>query len=509
MEKKFFEILDTTLRDGEQMKYVSFSTQQKEIIACEILKIGVPRIEIASAFSVDQDKEAAKRICNYAKKINKLDSIEVLGFVDYDKSIDWARELGIRTINILAKGSEKHCVTQLRKTPSEHFNDIKEMIRYGHDNGMNFNVYLEDWSNGEMNSPNYVDEIISVLSDAGAKRVMLADTLGILYYWDVERLVKDKLKKFPNLHFDFHAHNDLGLATANTLAAIKAGVQGVHVTINRLGERAGNTSLFEVVANAKLALGIDLGIDTNQFVHLKKLVEYYSRIRLQPHEPFVGDNANIHTSSIHAHGDKMGNVYKTKTAEFFSEESKYSLGKQSGKSTIQMNLKALGLEVKDEIVQKVTKVVRELGGNGKIVTQEDLYLLVLNALEDKKWPKLPFVFLEVKADVSLNSARHGYVKISLNDEIIEGIAIGDGGFDAIIKALKECLVTKGIALPRLVDYRPSIPAGGEFNAIVATFIDWEYNGSTFSTVGIDTDQTLAAVRATEKMVNLLLTGYVK
>ncbi|MBN1412287.1 MAG: hypothetical protein JW969_15685 [Spirochaetales bacterium] len=509
MNKVTCEIMDTTLRDGEQMKDVTFSPSQKELIAHELLKIGVHRIEIASAHAVEQDRDAIERICKVAKEMNRLEAVEILGFVDNEKSVNWIKSLGIRTVNFLAKGSEEHCRKQLNKTPERHFNDLKKAIAYANEQGLGVNVYLEDWSNGEKYSPGYVDDIIKMLTGLNIKRIMLPDTLGILNFWEVESFVSRRIGEFPGIHFDFHAHNDLGMSTANSIAAIKAGVHGIHVTLNRLGERAGNASLYEIVADAKLCLDMDLGIDMTQFFKLKQIIEHTSRIRLQPHEPFIGENAIIHTAGIHAHGDKMGSVYKSIAAELMGKKMSYGLGKQSGKSTIEMNLLEMGMEkVSPEIIDAVTKKIRELGGLGKVVTQEDLYLLVMSLTETKEGAgKLPFTFLEVKADVSMNGARIGYVKIHLNDEIFEETAMGDGGYDAIMNALNKCLGKKNIKLPELADYRPRIPPGGQTGAIVETFIDWKGEKGLFSTVGIDTDQTIAAIKATEKMVNLVITGY--
>ena len=240
MNNRTCEIMDTTLRDGEQMKDVTFSPAQKELIAYELLKIGIHRIEVASAHAVEQDEEAIASICKTAEEMNKKDAVEVLCFVDYDKSINWAMSLGVRTVNLLAKGSEEHCRKQIKKTPQEYFVHLAKSIEYADKKGININVYLEDWSHGEKNSPDYVTDLINLLSGLHIKRIMLPDTLGILNFWEVESLVGKRIKEFPNLHFDFHAHNDLGLSTANSIAAIKAGVHGVHVTLNRLGERAGN-----------------------------------------------------------------------------------------------------------------------------------------------------------------------------------------------------------------------------------------------------------------------------
>jgi D-citramalate synthase len=178
------------------------------------------------------------------------DRVEILGFVDVNRSIDWAESVGVRVINLLTKGSLHHCREQLKKTHKQHLDDIRKTAEYGAKRGIAFNVYLEDWSGGMIGSPDYVLEHISALCEmppAVIRRIMLPDTLGLLAPMQVRAMVGQILKAFPGRHFDFHGHNDYGLGTANTLEAAMAGVHGVHVTVNGMGERAGNVTLDEVV----------------------------------------------------------------------------------------------------------------------------------------------------------------------------------------------------------------------------------------------------------------------
>ena len=177
----FIEIMDSTLRDGEQTNGVSFLPHEKLVIARMLLKdLNVDRIEVASARISDGEKEAVKMICRYARQIGKLDSVEVLGFVDGHLSIDWIAECGGRVVNLLTKGSYKHCLQQLHKTPEEHIGDITRCIDYAISRGFDVNVYLEDWSNGMKDSIDYVFQVVDALKDKGVKRFMLPDTLAIM-----------------------------------------------------------------------------------------------------------------------------------------------------------------------------------------------------------------------------------------------------------------------------------------------------------------------------------------
>ena len=157
----FVEIMDSTLRDGEQTSGVSFLPHEKLMMARMLLNdLNVDRIEVASARVSDGEKEAVSMICRYAEKIDKLDSVEVLGFVDGGESIDWISACGCRTVNLLAKGSLKHCTHQLHKTPEEHIEDIRREVKYARQKGITVNLYLEDWSGGMKESPSYVYQLM-------------------------------------------------------------------------------------------------------------------------------------------------------------------------------------------------------------------------------------------------------------------------------------------------------------------------------------------------------------
>lgn len=237
----FVEIMDCTLRDGEQTSGVSFLPHEKLMIARMLLHdINVDRIEVASAGVSDGEKDAVSMICKYADSVGKLERVEVLGFVNGHRSVDWVHSCGCKVINLLAKGSLKHCTQQLGKNPEEHIADIKEVVAYADSIGMSVNLYLEDWSSGMRDSMDYVFQMMDALSQTSIRRFMLPDTLGILNPLNCMDYMRMMLERYPDKHFDFHAHNDYDLAVSNTLAAVWCGCKGVHVTVNGLGERCGN-----------------------------------------------------------------------------------------------------------------------------------------------------------------------------------------------------------------------------------------------------------------------------
>ncbi len=377
------EILDTTLRDGEQTSGVSFTPNEKLNVARTLLQeVGVNRIEVASARVSDGEKRAVELICRWAKSVGKLDRVEVLGFVDGHLSVDWINDCGCKTIDLLTKGSLNHLNYQLRKTPEEHFADIKECVEYAHSLGMTVNAYVEDWSNGMKTSLDYVYSLIEHLSSIGVKHIMLPDTLGILNPLEVLEYIHKILRRFPNVCFDFHAHNDYDLAISNVLAAVLAGCRNIHATINGLGERAGNAPLASVQAILKDHFQAKTTIVESQLIKISRLVESYSGISIPANSPIVGDNVFTQVAGVHADGDNKHHLYSNALLpERFGRIREFALGKSSGKANILKNLEALGLELTPEQTKRVTKRIVELGDKKEIVTQEDLPYIVSDVLK--------------------------------------------------------------------------------------------------------------------------------
>ena len=224
-QPRHIRLLDTTLRDGEQTQGVSFSANEKLNIARALLQsLRVDRIEVASACVSDGEKEAVAQIIDWAESEGLADRVEVLGFVDYQRSVDWIRDAGGQVINLLCKGSEKHCREQLGKTLDGHVEDIIRTVEYAEASGMRVNMYLEDWSNGYKNGREYVFGLVRGVQHLNISHILLPDTLGLMSPAEVGEALSDMLSRFPNMRFDFHPHNDYGLATANVMAAVEVGL---------------------------------------------------------------------------------------------------------------------------------------------------------------------------------------------------------------------------------------------------------------------------------------------
>ena len=498
------EIMDTTLRDGEQTSGVSFAPQEKLSIARLLLEeLCVDRIEIASARVSDGEFASVTRVAQWANAHGHIDQIEVLGFVDGTLSLDWIKNTGCKVINLLLKGSLNHCKHQLKKTPEQHITDIKHVLANANKMEISVNVYLEDWSNGMRESEDYVYFIVDSLKNETIKRFMLPDTLGILNPNETFDFCTKMISRYPDLHFDFHAHNDYDLAVANVFEAVKAGVKGVHVTVNGLGERAGNAPLSSVIALFHDHLHLKTNLKEDKINSVSKVVETYSGIRIPPNKPVIGENVFTQVAGIHADGDNKKNLYYNDLLpERFGRERQYALGKTSGKANILKNLQQLGIELDDEIMQQVTARVIELGDKKEMVSLDELPYIVSDVLKNHQNDQ-DVKILNYSLSLTYGLRPMATVKMEINGEVFEQSASGDGQYNAVSKAMWKIYKKLDKSTPELLDYVVVIPPGGKTDAFVQTIITWKFNDKVFKTRGLDSDQTVAAIKATIKMLNII------
>ncbi|MDE5694310.1 MAG: 2-isopropylmalate synthase [Duncaniella sp.] len=497
--------MDTTLRDGEQTSGVSFSTAEKMTITRLLLnELHVPRIEVASARVSDGELDTVGKICAWASGIGRLEAIEVLGFLDGGQSVDWITRAGGRVINLLAKGSERHCRLQLGQTPAQHFERVTAEINRAVAAGLKVNLYLEDWSNGMKQSRDYVFAMMDSLRHLPVERFMLPDTLGVLNPYDTLSYVHDMVKRYPGVRFDFHAHNDYDLATANVFAAVKGGAKGVHCTVNGLGERAGNATLSSAVTVIHDQLHASTGIDESKINKVSHIVESFSGIIVPPNKPIIGESVFTQCAGVHADGDNKHKLYyNALLPERFGREREYALGKTSGKANIRKNLEALGIELPEEDIRKITERITLLGDKKEIVTQSDLPFIVADVLKHATIPSRVSV-----ANYALNLSQglrpSATVKLIIDGEEYQDSAVGDGQFDAFMKAVRNIYTSRlGRPFPTLANYTVNIPPGGRTDALVHTVITWNYQNTLIKTRGLDADQTESAIQATVKMLNLI------
>ncbi|SHJ13170.1 D-citramalate synthase [Algibacter luteus] len=505
MSKRRIEIMDTTLRDGEQTSTVSFSASEKLTIAKLLLEeLKVDRIEIASARVSEGEFQAVKDITDWAAEHGYLNQVEVLTFVDKGISIDWMIEAGAKVQNLLTKGSLNHLTHQLKKTSSQHFSDVSEAIKLATEKGIITNVYLEDWSNGMRNSKAYVYEFLDFLKTQNVARIMLPDTLGVLTPRESYDFIKEIKDKYPDLHIDFHAHNDYDLGVSNAMEGLRAGADGLHLTVNGMGERAGNAPMSSTIAVINDFMpDVEIGVNEKVLYTVSKLVENFSGVMIPANKPIIGANVFTQTAGIHADGDNKKNLYFSDLMpERFGRTRQYALGKASGKANIQKNLQQLGLQLNDEDLKKVTQRIIELGDKKQVVTKEDLPYIISDVLDRTYEEKVTVNAYVLTHSKGLKPSTT--VSITIEDETFEEQAQGDGQFDAFMNALKNIFKKKKVILPNLIDYAVRIPPGSNSDALCETIITWKNDEKEFKTRGLDSDQTVSAIKATEKMLNIIV-----
>ena len=499
----YIEIMDTTLRDGEQSSGVSFSATEKLTISKLLIsELSVDRIEIASARVSDGEFNSVKKICNWARENENLEKIEVLTFLDDGLSLDWINKSGCKVQNLLTKGSLNHLKNQLNQKPYQHFEKIEKILDKADKYKILTNVYLEDWSNGMKKSKEYVLSLLDFLSKTSVKRVMLPDTLGILTPKVTADFVNEITSKYSKIHFDFHGHNDYDLGVSNTLEAVKHGVKGIHLTVNGIGERAGNVALESTVAAINDFIpNISVNIKEDSLYKVSQLVSTFTGHRIPPNKPIVGSNVFTQTAGIHADGDNKNNLYfNDLLPERFGRKRSYALGKMSGKANVLKNLEELGVTLNEEDLKKVTKKIIQLGDKKQKITTSDLPYIISDVLdsEDKKNDiKIHSYVLTHSKGLKPSTT----ISVDFYGEIIEENSSGDGQFDAFFNALNKIFKKKKMNLPKLIDYFVHIPPGSSSDAFCETIITWKNSSFEFTTRGFDTDQTVSAIKATEKMLN--------
>lgn len=497
------EVMDTTLRDGEQAEGISLIPEEKLMIAVQLLKkVGVDRIEITSARSSDGEAHALRDIMKWAKKEGCEWQVEALGFVDGGGSVDWIRATGCRVVNLLTKGSKKHCTQQLGLTLDQHLANIEKTVLYGAKKGMTFNVYLEDWSGGMLGSPDYVFDMIAALNRMPVRRIMLCDTLGILNPEQVEEFVGAIASAHPDRHFDFHGHNDYGLAVANTLAAARAGARGVHMTVNGMGERAGNTPLDEVVVGLRDHLNMKTRVKEKALKDIGQLVEVFSGRRISANKPITGENVFTQTAGVHADGDMKGDLYESRLRPArFGQDRQYAMGKLMGKASLEFNLRKLNIVLDKDQKEVVLDRIVELSDQKKTVTAADLPFIIADVLQTPEHRVFEVVDFSVTSTHSLPPT--ATVQVKCNGKPYTAVATGDGGYDAFMRALRQLEKKMNLRIPKLMDYEVHIPPGGKTDALVETTIKWE---GGLKTRAVHSDQLVAAIEATAHAVNLFALG---
>ncbi len=501
--KRRVMILDTTLRDGEQTPGISFTPEEKLKIAMQLDEIGVDIVEAGTAVVSEGERRAIRDIANAGL------SAKVCSFARMLRDdIDAALGCDVDAVNIVVPVSDAHIQKKLRISRSELVERAVEATEYAKAHGVEVEISAEDASRADFA---FLKSVFKHLSEASADRLCVCDTVGVL----TPERAKDifgELKK-ENFTLSAHCHNDIGLATANSVAAVISGADFVHVTVNGMGERAGNASLEEVVIALEILYGFDTNIKKERIYETSLIVRKLAKMPVAPNKPLVGDNAFTHESGMHVHGTLADErLYEPFDPRIIGRTRRFAFGKHTGRASVKMALDEMGISTdqsqrsptgifaSEEQIDQIISRVKELGDKGKLVTDADFQAIVEDVLQIKREERIKLM------DLSVVSGKHvqptASLRLTVDGEEIVVADVGVGPVDAAINALRKALSSRKIDDVRLDEYHVDAITGGT-DALVNVVVKVSRGDKTITAKGVSEDIVLASVLAMINGINRL------
>ena len=498
MEQNRVYFFDTTLRDGEQTPGVSLQTPEKIEIAKGLVRLGIDVIEAGFPAASPGDFDAVQTIAREVKGTT-ICGLARANEKDVQKVADALKDAERSRLHVFIATSEIHMKYKLKMTRQEVLDRVKSILEFAKGKFDEIEFSGEDAARSDLD---FLCEVFGVAIAGGATIINVPDTVGYMNpneFGDKIRYIKEHTPGIENAIISVHCHDDLGLANANTLAAIKAGARQVEGTINGLGERAGNVAIEEVVMALKTRHDyfddLQVNIDTKQFTKVSKLVSRLTGVVVPPNKPIVGSNAFAHESGIHQHG-MMSNpeTYEIMMPESVgAEKTDLVLGKHSGRHAFADHLAKLGFQsFTEEKINDLFGKFKELADRKKQVYDDDIVALVVDNLHHKK------AFELVAQYYKLGEKGYAYADVRLMTPEGEkaDAAVGDGPVDASLKA-----VERVVGLPiSLKDYQIRAITAGK-DALGEATLKVEYNGRLYHGRGISTDIVKSSVNAYINAVN--------
>jgi len=488
-------VFDTTLRDGEQTPGVSLMPDQKMDIAKNLSEIGVDAIEAGFPVSSEGEQESIKNITSLG-----LDA-EICGLARaVKKDIDIAIDCGVDSIHTFIATSPLHREYKLKMSKEKIIDIAVESIEYIKEHGVIVEFSAEDATRTELD---YLKEVYKKAVEAGADRINVPDTVGVMVPNSMSYLIKE-LKNDIKVPISVHCHNDFGIAVSNSVAAVEAGAEQVHCTVNGLGERAGNASLEETVMTLNMVYGINTNVNTKMLTKLSKLVSHYTGIKTQPNKAIVGENSFAHESGIHAHGVLANALtYEPIDPEIVGNRRRIVLGKHSGAHAIKSKLSEIGVEVGEIVSEEqfceIVERVKAIGDKGKIVTDADV-MAIAEDITKRTLKSERIVDLEQFAVITGNHVLPtASVALKVKDKIYKTSELGVGPVDAALKAI-QAAVGENI---RLNEYNISAISGGT-DAIAEVTVRLENQEKEVIAKATGDDVVKASVEAVIDGINKLM-----
>lgn len=438
--KKMIKLFDTTLRDGEQSPGCSMNKREKLMLAKQLEKLGVDVIEAGFAAASPGDFDSVKLIADEIKK----STVAVLARTtknDIDKAWEAVKNAAKPRIHTFIATSPIHMEYKLQMKPEEVISRAKEMVAYAASLCPEVEFSAEDATRSD---PNFLAEIFDQVIVAGAKIINIPDTVGYTTPDEFHSFIisiMEKSKYLKDVEVSVHCHNDLGLAVANSIAAISSGATQIECTINGIGERAGNAALEEIAMILSVrgdSIGGRTNINTTEITKTSNLLSSITGVNVQPNKAIVGANAFSHESGIHQHGVlKNRETYEIMTPESVGlSTNTLVLGKHSGRHAFKDKIKSLGYELKDEELDNIFKEFKALADKKKDIYDKDIETLITGGIkENRNYYKLNRFVINSGNTITTTAS----VVLESEGVIREGISFAQGPVDAAFSAIRQCI----------------------------------------------------------------------
>lgn len=495
MKNKKISVFDTTLRDGEQTPGVSLTFEQKLDIAYQLDKLGVDIMEAGFPISSEGDKESVKSISNAG-----LDTV-VCGLSRVlKKDIDACFESDVGLVHTFVPTSDVQRIHTIRKSREEVIELAVDAVEYIKEHGLKCMFSAMDATRTE---PSYLVEVFKAVQEAGCDIINVPDTVGVMSPSGMYRITKDIAAEIT-IPIDVHCHNDFGLAVANSLMAVEAGASQVQVTINGIGERAGNADLSQTVMGLTAIYGAKSNIRTEYLVETSKLVENYSGIRLPPNTPVVGQNAFSHESGIHSQGVlEKSDTFEPgiMTPEMVGHKRRIVLGKHTGKHAVKQSLDSAGIKTSDPQLEEIVCRIKDIANRGKQITDVDLYAIASAVLGKASSEEELIKLKEVSVMTGNRTTPTAVVKAMIEGREVVAANTGVGPVDAALKAVRDILGEQNHF--KLQEFRIDAITGGA-DALADVYIGLENEkGRIVTARSANPDIVMASVEALVNAMNLL------
>ncbi len=482
--------LDTTLRDGEQTPGVSLGMDEKLTIAQGLDSLGVDVIEAGSAMTSEGERLAIKAIANSGLKAEICSYVRAL-----TADIDTALACDVDSVHLVVPVSDLHIRIKMKADRETVVQRAVDVTEYARDHGLIVELSGEDASRADLD---FLAGLYKAGIEAGADRLAFCDTVGVL----VPEVAGETFSRLTRLGapISIHCHNDFGMATANTIAALRAGASQAHVTVNGIGERAGNTSLEEVVMALESLYQIDTGIRCEDIYQLSRMVSRMTGLLVAPNKAIVGENAFTHEAGIHVHGLLADtSTYEPMHPETVGRKRRIVLGKHAGRASVELAMREFGLPVTPQQLTEIVARVKELGDKGKRVSDVDLQSIADTVLSIQMEPKVKLEELTVVAGNTVTPTASVKILLAGNEMLEAGVGVGP--VDAAINAIRRAI--SGVADVRLDEYHVDAVTGGT-NALVEVWVTMAMADRKITARGAGADIIMASVEAVLDGINRLM-----